>query len=69
MLGFDVWFCLFVAVCSAVTAVQVCVYALLVLCTCCTCLPCVWGKSTKGDRTIDRVRVNGLKWLVLIVRT
>ena len=35
------------------------VYALLVLCTCCTCLPCVWGKPTKGDRTIDRVRVNG----------
>ena len=27
MLGFDVWFCLFVAVCSAVTAVWVCVYA------------------------------------------
>ena len=39
----------------------VCVYALLVLCTCCTCLPCVWGKLTKGDRTIDRVRVNGFK--------
>ena len=32
-------------------------------------LPCVWGKYTKGDRTIDRVRVNGLKWLVLIERT
>ena len=28
MLGFDVWFCLFVAVCSAVTAVHVCAYAL-----------------------------------------
>ena len=36
-----------------------CVYALLILCTCCTCLPCAWGKPTKGDRTIDRVRVNG----------
>ena len=32
-------------------------------------LPYVWGKSTKGDRTIDRVRVNGLKRLVLIIRT
>ena len=30
-------------------------------------LPCVWGKPTKGNRTIDRVRVNGLKLLVLIV--
>ena len=39
----------------------VCVYALHILCTCCTCLPCVWGKPTKGDRTIDRVRVNGYK--------
>ena len=32
MLGFDVWFCLFVAVCSAVVAVYVCVYTLHVLC-------------------------------------
>ena len=55
MLGFV---CLF-AVCSTVAAVFVCAYALLVLCTCCTCLPCVWGKPTKGVRTIDRVRVNG----------
>ena len=61
--------CLFVAVYSTVTAVCVCVYALYVLCTCCTCPPYVWGKSTKGDRTIDRVRVNGFKQLVLIVRT
>ena len=38
--------------------VFVCAYALLVLCTCCICLPCVWGKPTKGVRTIDRVRVN-----------
>ena len=62
LLGFDVWFCLFVAVCSAVAAVCVCVYALLVLCICCTCLLCVWGKPTKGDRTLDRVRVNGLRY-------
>ena len=61
MLGFDVWFCLFVAVCSTVAAVCVYVYALHVLCTCCTYLPCMWGKSTKGDKTIDRVRVNGFK--------
>ena len=67
MLGFDVWFCLFITVCSAVAAVRVCVYALHVLCNAMH-LPCVWGKSTKGDRTIDRVRVNGLKRLVLIVR-
>ena len=59
MLGFDVWFCLFVTVCSTVTAVHVCVYALHVLCACCTFLPCMWGKYTKGDKTIDRVRVNG----------
>ena len=42
------------------------------LCMCCAhaiYLPCVWGKSTKGDRTIDRARVNGLKQLVLIVKT
>ena len=26
MLGFDVWFCLFVAICSAVAAICVCVY-------------------------------------------
>ena len=69
MLGFDVWFCLFVAVCSAVTAVCMCVYMLCMYCAHAMYLPCVWGKSTKGDRTIDRVRVNGLKWLVLIVRT
>ena len=56
MLGFDVWFCLFIAVGSAVTAVQV--YALHVLCICCTYLPYMWGKSTKGERIIDRVRVN-----------
>ena len=54
---------------AALSLQFVCVYALHVLCTCCTCLPCVWGKSTKGDRTIDRVRVNGFKRLVLIVRT
>ena len=57
MLGFDVWFCLFAAVCSAVATVCVCI------CFACTvhmlhmsamCL----GKPTKGDRTIDRVRVN-----------
>ena len=58
MLGFDVWFCLFVAACSAVTAVGLCAYALLVLCTYCTCLPCVWGKPTKGVRIINRARVN-----------
>ena len=34
LLGFDVWFCLFVAVCSTVAAVRVCVYALHVLCAC-----------------------------------
>ena len=59
MLGFDVWFCLFVAVYSTITVVHVYVYALYVLCAYCTYLPCVWGKYTKGDRTIDRVRVNG----------
>ena len=32
-------------------------------------VPCVWGKSTIADRTINRVRVNGLKWLIVIVRT
>ena len=53
-------FVLFVAVCTAVAAIHVCAYALLVLSTCCTCLPCMWGKPTKGDRTINRVRVNGL---------
>ena len=60
--------CLFVAVCSAVAAVHVCVYF---ACsgTCCTYLPCVWGKPTKGVRTIDRVRVMGFKQLVLITRT
>ena len=37
-----------------------CVYALLILhMSCCTCLLYVWGKPTKGVRTIDRVRVNG----------
>ena len=46
-----------------------CVCMLCMYCAHAMCLPCVWGKSTKGDRTIDRVRVNGLKWLVLIVRT
>ena len=61
VLGFNVWFCLFVAVCSAVAVACMCVYSLHVLYICCTCLPYVWGKSTKGDRTIDRVRVNGLK--------
>ena len=67
MLGFDVWFCLFVVVCSAFAAVHVCV--LCIYCAHAMNLPCVWGKSTKGDRTIDRVRINGLKRLVLIVRT
>ena len=46
-----------------------CVYMLCMYCAHAMHLPCVWGKSTKGDRTIDRVRVNSLKWLVLIVRT
>ena len=59
MLGFDVWFCLFVAVCGAVAAVCVYTYALHVLCIYCTCLLCIWDKPTKGVRTINRVRVNG----------
>ena len=46
-----------------------CVCMLCMHCAHAMHLPCVWGKSTKGARTIDRVRVNGLKWLVLIVRT
>ena len=69
VLGFNVWFCLFVAVCSTVATVLVCVCMLCMYCAHAMHLPCVWGKSTKGDRTIDRVRVNGLKRLVLIVRT
>ena len=36
ILGFDVCFCLFVAVCSAVAVVCVYAYALHALCTCCT---------------------------------
>ena len=58
----SVRFCLFVAVCSAIAAVHVCAYALHVLCACCIWQTCVWGKSTKGDRKIDRVRLNGCKW-------
>ena len=46
-----------------------CVYMLCIYCVHAMHLPCVCGKSTKGDRTISRVRVNGLKRLVLIVRT
>ena len=46
-----------------------CVYMLCMYCAHAMHLPCMWGKSAKGDRTIDRVRVNGLKRLVLIVRT
>ena len=44
-----------------------CSFGLHVLGICCACtvyamcLPCMWGKPTKGDRTIDRVRVNGFK--------
>ena len=59
MLGFDVCFCLFVAVCSVVIAVRVCAYALHALCAYCTCLPCMWGKPTKEVRTLDSFRVNG----------
>ena len=47
MLGFDFWFCLFVAVCSAVSAVHVCAYALYVLCACCTCLIMCVGQIHK----------------------
>ena len=35
-------------------------YALHVLCACCIYLLCVWGKPTKGVRTLDSCRVNGL---------
>ena len=38
-----------------------CVYMLSMYCAYAMCLLCVWGKYTKGDRTIDRVRVNGFK--------
>ena len=54
---------------AALSLQFVCVYMLCMYCAHAVHLPCVWGKSTKGDRTIDRVRVNGLKRLVLIVRT
>ena len=53
----------------AVLSLQfVCVCMLCMYCAHAMCLPCMWDKSTKGDRAIDRVRVNGLKWLVLIVK-
>ena len=55
MLGFVVWFCLVVAVCSTVAAVYVC--------ACCTLLTCAWDKPTNRVRTVDRVRVNGLHGL------
>ena len=48
LLGFDVWFCLFVAVCSAVTAVHVCVYALHVLCACYASAMCVGQIHKRG---------------------
>ena len=54
----------------AVLSLQfVCVCMLCMYCAHAMCLPYVWGKSTKGDRTIDRVRVNGLKRLLLILKT
>ena len=40
MLGFDVWFCLFVAVCSAIAAVQVCVCFAYTVCMLCVCYVC-----------------------------
>ena len=55
--------------CAALSLQFVCVYMICMYCAYAMHLPYVWGKSTKGDRIIDRVRVNGLKWLVLIVRT
>ena len=60
MLGFDVCFCLFVAVCSAVAAVSWCVRMLCLysahaghVCHVCGANP------QKGNKTIDKVRVNG----------
>ena len=54
---------------AALLLQSMCVCMLFMYCAYTIHMLCVWGKSTKGDRTIDRVRVNGLKWLVLIVRT
>ena len=48
MLVFNVWFYLFVAVCSAVTAVCVCVYALHILCTCYASAMCVGQIHKRG---------------------
>ena len=50
VLGFDVWFCLFVAVCSAVAAVHVCVCVcvLHVLCACYASAMCVGQIHKRG---------------------
>ena len=65
MLGFVVWICLFVAVCSAVTAGCVCMYFAR-----CTCLHMfgTWDRPTNRVRTLDRVRVNGFKWFKWLVK-
>ena len=48
LLGFDNWFCLFAAVCSAVAAVQVCVDALHELCACYASAMCVGQIHKRG---------------------
>ena len=67
MFGF-VCLLLYAALSLQFMCVCVCVCMLCMYCAHAMYLLFVWGKSTKGDKIINRVRVNGSKRLVLIVR-
>ena len=63
MLGFDVLFCFGCCCmqrCCYSLSLHLYVHILCMFCAYAAYVCCVWGKPTKGVRTLDSFRVNGL---------
>ena len=55
--------------CCCSLILHLCVHMLCMFCLHAAHVCCVWGKPTKGVRTIDSFRVNGFKWFKWLVKS